>query len=177
MFEDNTDDYDFNITYTNDPELEFKYLMQSSVKISNFPESIKPNDTILNNTNILNDMVDYNQNEKQEINIDDSYWFTGNVVNYTLEGEGCDECGKKARVVNHVEDKRDILAEMDMDDYVFTHDGGIVQQFQSMLQLRHNGSISQHIAMPAVLDGENCRNIAHNWMFEFVLSACIHNEE
>ena len=64
-----------------------------------------------------------------------------------------------------------------MDDYVFNHDGGIVQQFQSMLQLRHNGSISQYVTMPVVLDGENCRSVAHNWMYEFVVSACIHNEE
>ena len=64
-----------------------------------------------------------------------------------------------------------------MDDYVFNHDGGIVQQFQSMLQLGHNGSISQYVTMPVVLDGENCRSVAHNWMYEFVVSACIHNEE
>lgn len=64
-----------------------------------------------------------------------------------------------------------------MDDYVFTHDGGIVQQFQSMLLLKHNGSISQQISMPSVLDGENCRHVSYNWMYESVVSACIHNDE
>lgn len=64
-----------------------------------------------------------------------------------------------------------------MNDYVFTHEGGIVQQFQSMLQLQHNGSISQYIAMPAVLEGENCRHVTHNWGYEFAVSACMHNEE
>ena len=149
--------------------------MHSNVKIANFPESIKANETILNNTHFLDDMVDYHPSEKQEINLDDQYWFTGNVINYTLEG--CDECGDKVRVINHLEDKRDIVAETDMDDYVFTHDGGIIQQFQSMLQLRHNGSISQYVSMPTVLDGENCRHITHSWMYEFVVSACLHNNE
>lgn len=94
-------------------------------------------------------MVDYYVDEKQTINLDDSDWFTGNIINYTIEG--CSECGEKVKVINHLEDARDVVAGMDMDDYVFTHDGGIVQQFQSMLQLRHNGSISQYVAMPAVL--------------------------
>ena len=44
--------------------------------------------------------------------INDSEWFTGNVINYTLEG--CDECGDKVRVKNHLEDRRNIFAEMDM---------------------------------------------------------------
>lgn len=42
---------------------------------------------------------------------------------------------------------------IDMDDYVFTMDGGIIQQFQSQIKMRHNGSIDQFISMPAVLDG------------------------
>jgi hypothetical protein len=63
---------------------------------------------------------------------------------------------------------------MDMDDYVFTFEGGIVQQFQSQLKMQHNGSIDQYIAMPSVLDGENCKHITHNWMYDFAVSACEH---
>lgn len=39
--------------------------MNSAVKISNFPEGIKPNETILNDSEILNDMVDYEKSETQ----------------------------------------------------------------------------------------------------------------
>jgi hypothetical protein len=53
----------------------------------------------------------------------------------------CSECGHKIRVINHVEEKRRFHATMDMDDYVFTFDGGIVQQFQSQIKMKHNGSI------------------------------------
>ena len=42
---------------------------------------------------------------------------------------------------------------MDMDDYVFTLNGGVIQQFQSMIEMKHNGSINQYISMPAVHDG------------------------
>jgi hypothetical protein len=51
------------------------------------------------------------------------------------------ECNKKFRVVNHLEDKRDVFAAMDMDDYVFTFNGGVIQQFQSLIKMRHNGSV------------------------------------
>jgi hypothetical protein len=40
-----------------------------------------------------------------------------------------------------------------MDDYVFTFDGGIIQQAQSLISMRHNGSINQYISMPSILDG------------------------
>lgn len=40
-----------------------------------------------------------------------------------------------------MEDYRDLVAERDMEDYVFTDDGGFIQQFQSMLKMQHNGSI------------------------------------
>ena len=62
--------------------------MKSAVKISNFPEGIIVNETIKNNTNILNDMVDYHKSERQQIVINDSEWFSGNIINYTLEN--CD---------------------------------------------------------------------------------------
>ena len=63
---------------------------------------------------------------------------------------------------------------MDMDDYVFTFDGGIIQQFQSQIKMRHNGSIHQYISMPAVLDGENCKHITHSFIYDFAVSACEH---
>ncbi len=40
-----------------------------------------------------------------------------------------------------------------MEDYVFTHSGGVIQQFQSLIKMRHNGSIDQVAAFPSVLDG------------------------
>lgn len=54
---------------------------------------------------------------------------------------------------------------MDMDDYVFTLDGGIVQQFQSQIKMKHNGSIDQFVSFPSVLDGENCQHVTYNWQY------------
>lgn len=54
---------------------------------------------------------------------------------------------------------------MDMDDYVFTPDGGIVQQFQSQIKMMHNGSIDQYVSFPSVHDGESCMHVTHNWMY------------
>jgi hypothetical protein len=43
-----------------------------------------------------------------------------------------------------------------MEDYTFSLDGGYIQQFQSILKMRHNGSIHQFVSLPSVFDGENC---------------------
>jgi hypothetical protein len=40
-----------------------------------------------------------------------------------------------------------------MEDYVFTPEGGVIQQFQSIIKMRHNGSIDQVAQFPSVLDG------------------------
>ena len=70
------------------------------------------------------------------------------MLNYTIEN--CTECGDKVRIVNHLEDKRDFFAETDMEDYVFSRSGGYVQQFQSILKMKHNGSIDQVTVFPSV---------------------------
>ena len=61
-----------------------------------------------------------------------------------------------------------------MEDYVFTHNGGIVQQFQSLLTMRHNGSIAKSVGFPAVQDGEDCRTLTFNWAHDASVSACKH---
>ena len=66
---------------------------------------------------------------------------------------------------------------MDMDDYVFTLNGGVIQQFQSMIEMKHNGSIDQYVAMPAVFDGESCKHITYSFFYDFAISACIHHED
>jgi hypothetical protein len=99
VFEDNWNDFDFNITYTNDAEGKYHYLSKSSVKISNYPEKIVINESKLNESNYLTNEVSYNKQYKEVI-LDDTTWFNGTVLNYTIEG--CDECGQKLRVVNHV---------------------------------------------------------------------------
>lgn len=65
---------------------------------------------------------------------------------------------------------------MDMDDYVFTAEGGIVQQFQSLITMRHNGSINQYVSMPSVLDGEHCQHITYSWLYDYGVSACQHRD-
>ena len=66
------------------------------------------------------------------------------------------------------------MAERDMEDYVFTAHGGIIQQFQSLLTMHHNGSIAQAVGLPAVRDGENCRHLTFNWVYDASISACVH---
>ena len=48
VFEDNWNDFDFNITYSNDPEGTYHYLSKSSVKVANYPEKIIINESKLN---------------------------------------------------------------------------------------------------------------------------------
>lgn len=38
-----------------------------------------------------------------------------------------------------------------MDDYIFTPFGGVVQQMQSIIEIRHNGSIESFAMMPSIL--------------------------
>lgn len=120
----------------------------------------------------MTNRVDYDYKTKKEVVIDDSTWFNGTVLNYTIEN--CTECGDKVRVVNHLEDKRDFFAETDMEDYVYSGSGGYVQQFQSILKMQHNGSIDQVTVFPSVLDGEHCTHIQHSWIYDYTLSACEH---
>ena len=174
VFDDNYNDFEFNLTYTNDPHNQSIFLSKSKVNIANFPDILTINDSRLNESDFLTSQVDY-QNEKELFSLNDSNWFTGSVINYTVEG--CDECGDKLKIRNHVEDSRDLLAEMDMDDYIFTINGGIIQQFQSMLSMQHNGSIDQYISMPAVHDGESCKHITYSFYYDFSISACLHDEE
>lgn len=151
VFDDSYSNFEFNISYSNDHTKPDQFFATSKVKIANFQEKIIVNDTEINETDFLSKHVDYH-NEYQKIPFNDSTWFNGTVVNYTVEG--CSECGEKLSIINHVHDERDFHASMDMDDYVFTIHGGIVQQFQSQISMQHNGSINQYISMPAVHDGE-----------------------
>ena len=52
--------------------------------------------------------------------------------------------------------------------------GGVIQQFNSVIKMRHNGSIDQITTFPSVLDGELCKHIEHSWVYDFTLSACDH---
>jgi hypothetical protein len=107
VFENSFSDFEFNITFTNDPDLEFHYLARSKLVISNFPETIVINDSRLNQSDFLSSQVKY-ENKYQEFVLDDSTWFNGSVLNYTIED--CDVCGSKFRVVNHLEEKRDFYS-------------------------------------------------------------------
>jgi len=146
-------------------------LSKSSVKVANYPEKIIVNESRLNETDFLTNTVNYEKQYKEVI-LDDSTWFNGSVLNYSITD--CEECGNKIRVVNHLEDKRDFFAETDMEDYVFTPSGGVIQQFQSIIKMKHNGSIDQVSVFPSVLDGEHCTHIQHSWIYDYTLSACEH---
>jgi hypothetical protein len=66
---------------------------------------------------------------------------------------------------------------MGMDDYVFTGFGGVVQQDQSIITMRHNGSIDQFVSFPSIFDDEHCRHVTFSFMFDFVVSACQNGDE
>ena len=138
VFEDVFGDFRFNISYTNDPHDRYFYLTQSSVHTANYPEDILINSTELNQTDYLTDTVDVGDT-KREYKLDDYGWFNGSVLNYTLEG--CSECNKKMEVKNHVNKEKKVLGIHDMEDYAFSLHGGYIQQFQSIMRMRHNGSI------------------------------------
>lgn len=59
-----------------------------------------------------------------------------------------------------------------MEDYAFSLDGGYIQQFQSIIRMRHNGSIHEFVNLPSALDGEECKFIEHNFFYDFTVSAC-----
>lgn len=64
-----------------------------------------------------------------------------------------------------------------MQDYAFSYDGGFIQQQESIIQMRHNGSIHQFVTLPSTVDRENCISIEHSWRYEYSLSACKGNNE
>lgn len=45
VFEDSFSDFDFNVTYSNDPEHHEKYLAHSNVKVTGHPIHIRLNET------------------------------------------------------------------------------------------------------------------------------------
>jgi hypothetical protein len=102
--------------------------------------------------------------------LNDSTWFKGGVVNYTLKD--CAECGKKLNVINHVDQKRVFHSVVRMDDYVFTGFGGVIQQEQALITMRHNGSINQFVSMPSMFDNEHCKYVTFSFLYDFVVSAC-----
>lgn len=85
VFDDNFYDFDFNVTFSNDIHERDKWYQHSSVKIANSIEKIVINNSKLNQSDFLNSQVKY-ENDNREYILDDSDWWKGNVVNYTLEG-------------------------------------------------------------------------------------------
>lgn len=175
VFEDSFTDYAFNLTYTNDPHERFYYMQKSSVKIANYPEDIIINDTRLNQSDYITNQLDYSDSNRRVTPLDDEPWFNGSVLNYTLLN--CEECNQKLRVVNHVQEERVLLGVHDMRDYAFSLDGGFIQQRESIIKMRHNGSIEQFVSIPSVLDGEICMSIEHHWIYDYSLSACKNGNE
>jgi len=40
-----------------------------------------------------------------------------------------------------------------MNDYAFSAEGGFIQSRESIIKMRHNGSIEQFVSFPSVIDG------------------------
>lgn len=176
VFEDTFSDFTFNLTFTNDPEARYQYTNKATVKIANYPEDIVINDTRFNSgylsSYISQEVSNSNGNSSRWVPLDDEPWFNGSILNYTLLN-GND----KVKVVNHVNEERVLLGVHDMEDYAFSFDGGFIQQYQSIIKMRHNGSIEQFVTLPSALDGESCISIEHHWIYDYTLSACKNSNE
>jgi hypothetical protein len=72
---------------------------------------------------------------------------------------------------------RDVLAFYGMNDYAWTLDGGVVQQMQTLMTMRHNGSIEQFIDLPTLFFGENCQSVTVNPLLNMYVSGCINDKE
>lgn len=114
-------------------------MLKTTVKIANYPEDIYVNDSRLNSSDYLTNQFDYENNRKDVNVFDDESWLNGSVLNYTLLG--CAQCNRKVKVVNHVQEERVLLGVHNMNDYTFSLEGGFIQQEQSIIKMRHNGSI------------------------------------
>ena len=143
------------------------------MKIANYPEDIFVNDTTFNG-NVLTNSINYGNSNSYKYEFNDSAWFNGSVVNYSLI---CDECGQKIRLDNHVQYDKTTLGIHDMVDYTFAASGGYIQQSQSIITLKYNSSIDQFVSLPSVLDGEECMSIEHSWIYDYTLSACKNGNE
>lgn len=64
-----------------------------------------------------------------------------------------------------------------MNDYAWTMDGGVVQQIQSLLTMRHNGSIEEFINIPTLYFGENCQTVAVDPFMNMYVSGCVSDKE
>lgn len=152
VFKDVFGNFTFNVTYTNDPNGRFYFSSPSTIYTANYPEDIIINNTELNKTDYLTKKVN-DTDTSTFATIDDSTWFNGSVVNYTLAGDKCAECNKKINLINHVQMEKTLLGALHMADYTFSGDGGYIQQFQSIIKMNHNGSISQFVNLPSAIDG------------------------
>lgn len=174
VFQDTFNDFSFNLTYSNTKSK--TYLSNSTVFNSNYPVDVTIKNPKLNDKDYLNSLIDYKDDSKSYV-INDHGWFDGSVVNYTITCE--DECGAdgKIKLVNHVQDARDILAFHGMSDYAWTLEGGVVQQTQAMMTIKHNGSIAEFIGIPTVYFGENCQTVAVDLFLNAYVSGCLSDKE
>jgi len=101
VFKDVFGNFTFNVTYSNDPQSRFYFSNPSTVYTANYPEDIIINNTELNKTDFLTKKVN-DTDTSTFATIDDSSWFNGSIVNYTLSGEKCLECNKKINIINHI---------------------------------------------------------------------------
>ena len=78
--------------------------------------------------------------------LSDLGWFNGSVVKYDLKCKDCSD--GKIIFYNHIDLRRNLTTSFGMFDYHSSIVGGFVQQYQSILKMRHNGSIQNIANMP-----------------------------
>jgi hypothetical protein len=121
-------------------------LSASNLNVSSDPYSLVFNVLDTNET-IIKPTDDFNETEVKnlgkikapfnnetfsaDIQLNDTTWFEGNVLRYSVN---CSECNKSVHVINHVQETRELLEARSIYDIESTIDGIYAQQYGSLLK-------------------------------------------
>jgi hypothetical protein len=105
-----------------------------------------------------------------DISFNDTEWFEGNVLRYRAN---CTDCGSSIKIINHVEETRELLEARAIYDMESTIDGIYAQQYSSILKTyTHNDSIHFINQVPTERRGEVCSKLAVGEFSQYVISLC-----
>jgi hypothetical protein len=79
--------------------------------------------------------------------IDDFKWFDGNVLNIKAE---CTDCDNVVIVRNHIHKEANFYLIPKLVDYKWTSSGGTLQSYDTVLEMRHNGTVRDVIHLPGI---------------------------
>ena len=166
-------DFSFNLTVSNDPLNRFSYHLSSSVRSTSYPQNIVISNKDINKTGFFDISLDVGQ--KIDItNFNDQNWFEGSVLNYTIEG--CEGCGQKVRIKNHIQLESVQQAIRGLYDYTSGEKGGYIQAYSTLIKVLNNGTVQQFASFSTESRGEVCTSVAYNEDHSYTVSACENGE-